>query len=291
MISSHCLATSSRMAFGSSPAHSLLMPWRKRLFVLVGLDERQVEQARLGAVAERSEVVLRVGPLRHVLLAGEVRVAERVAQRERQLHTLHRDLFAVQPLDEQVGLLLLLAAGSDRQRKPGRQLRVAARRQRIAHLAGDLGLGHPGQRLFIGQVARGESPIGRPGDGHRALAVQEHRQVLDEAELLDPRRHEAVFVAHFGECLHADRVVHRGLHGLRVEELAAFNPEALLEHEHRVRRLAEERRAVHALALQRLGEEGADLVELLPGLGHRQVVLVLVLEGLLQVGRAKMSLR
>ncbi len=68
-----------------------------------------------------------------------------------------------------------------------------------------------------------------------------------------------------------------------VEELAAFDAEALLEHEHRVRRFAEERGAVDAFVLQLLGEERADFVELLPGLGRREVVLVLGLESLLQI--------
>ena len=213
-----------------------------------------------------------------------MRIAERIAQRIGQLHPLAADLLAVQPLDEQIRGFLLLAGGGNRQRETRRQFGMAARGQRIPDFAGDRRLRHPGERLLVREIAGGETAIRRPRDRHRTLALQEGREVFHEAEFLDAGRHEAVLVTHVGERLHADRAVHRRLHGGGVEELAAFHAETLLEHEHRIGRFAEKRGAVNAFFLQCIGQEAANLVELLPGLRRRQVVLVFVLERLLQVG-------
>ena len=161
---------------------------------------------------------------------------------------------------------------------------MAARGQCVADLAGDRRLRHPVERLLVGEVARREPAVRRPRDGHRALALHERRKVLDEAELLDARRHEAVLGAPSFEDLHADRRVDRRLHRVAVEEAAALVAEAFLEEEVAVAGFAEHRGTVSALRLQLLGEERADLVELLPGLGRREFVLVLRLEGLLQRG-------
>ena len=75
---------------------------------LVGLEERQVEKAIIGASLKGREIVLRIRPFGQIFGAGEVRVAERVTQRIGQLHALQRDRLAVQPLDEQVGRILVL---------------------------------------------------------------------------------------------------------------------------------------------------------------------------------------
>ena len=77
--------------------------------------------------------------------------------------------------------------------------------------------------------------------------------------------------------LDAHRRVDRRLHGVAVEEAAALVAEAFLEHEHRVGRLAEERGAVH-LGRVFVGQELADLRELLPGLRRGEIVAELGLE-------------
>src|SRR4029078_3524781 len=142
---------------------------------------------------------------------------------------------------------------------------MAARRERITDFARDGRLRHPVARFLAAEISSRESAVRRPRDGHGAFTLEKRREVLDEAELLDAGRHEAGFLAELGEHAHADRAVHRGLH-VRIEELAAFDTETLLEHEHRVWRFAEERRALGAFLLQVVGEERADLIELLPGL-------------------------
>ena len=157
---------------------------------------------------------------------------------------------------------------------------MAARRQGIADLAGDGRLRHPVQRLLVLAVSGSPASIRRPGDRHCRLAGEKGGEIFDEAPLLDARRHELVLVAHVGEDLHTDIAVDRRLHGVGIEELAALVAEALLEHELGVGRLAEEGGAIHA-GLIFVGEELADLVEFLPGLGRRQLVIELGLEFLL----------
>ena len=210
-----------------------------------------------------------------------MRVAERVAQRIGKLHALEAGGLAVQPLDEQVGRFLVLRGGGNRQAEARRQFRVSARRHGIANLAGDGGLRHPAHHFLVGAVAGGPAAIGRPRDRHCRLALQEGGEVLDEAPLLNACRRPLVLGHPVGEHLHAGVGVDRRLHGVGVEELAAFVAEALLEHEVAVARLTEEGRAIE-LAATCLGDDLADLVEVLPvGGRHGHVGAVLVLVGLL----------
>ena len=210
-----------------------------------------------------------------------MRIAEGIAQGVGQLHALHRYLFAVQPLDEEVSELLLLAGRRDGQGKARGQFRVTARRQCIANLAGDSGFRHPIQRLFIRQISGGEAAIRRPRNRHRALTLHERREVFDEAEFLDARRHEFIFGTPFGQDFYTLGIVDLRFH-VRVKELAAFIAETLLEHEIAIARLAELRCAVNAFVFQRVGEKLADFAELLPGLRRRQVVAQLRLKRFLQ---------
>src|SRR5687767_15754108 len=59
---------------------------------------------------------------------------------------------------------------------------MASRRQGVTDLAGDSRFRHPAQDFLIGAIAGGPAAIGRPGDGHRRLALQERGQVLDRSE-------------------------------------------------------------------------------------------------------------
>ena len=63
---------------------------------------------------------------------------------------------------------------------------MAARRHGVADLAGDLGLGHPGQRLLLGAVAGGPAAVGRPGDGHGGIADQERQKGPTDERLSIP---------------------------------------------------------------------------------------------------------
>ena len=87
----------------------------QHFLVLVGLQQRQIEQTVLGARLERREVILGIRPLRQIPGLVKCEVAERITQRVRQLHPLMADFFAVQPLDEQIGGFLVLGGRGDRE--------------------------------------------------------------------------------------------------------------------------------------------------------------------------------
>src|SRR5689334_1395151 len=124
---------------------------------------------------------------------------------------------------------------------------MSSRRQGIAHFARYSRLRDPVQRLLVGTITLGPTPVRWPGDRHSRLALQESREILHKAKLLHAGWHEFVFVAHRGEDLDTNIGVDRGLHGASIEELAALVAEALLEHVHRVRRLSEKASAVNTL--------------------------------------------
>src|SRR5262245_35543259 len=145
-------------------------------------------------------------------------VAEGIPQGVRKLYALQADLFRIEPLDKEIGCLLLARRGRYGQREAKRELRMAARRRRVADLAGDLRLRHPGERLLIRAVASGPAAIGRPGDGHRRVALQESREILDEAPGLDAGRHPLVLLEPIGEHLDAGLAVDRRAHGVGVEK-------------------------------------------------------------------------
>src|SRR4029077_11912874 len=111
-----------------------------RFLVLVRLNQRQIQQARLRGVLQRLQIILSVGPPAEVLSVGVVRIAERIAQRIGKLHALIADLFAVEPLDKQIRLLFLFAGRGDRESEARRQLGMPARRKRVADLICNLRL-------------------------------------------------------------------------------------------------------------------------------------------------------
>nr|WP_276486160.1 hypothetical protein [Bradyrhizobium zhanjiangense] len=92
----------------------------------------------------------------------------------------------------------------------------------------------------------------------------------------------SVFRQHLLEYLEADLAIHRGLHGVGIEELAALHAEALLEYVLRIGRGAEESGAVD-LRRHLVGDELADLVELFPVLWRRKLVAELGLERVLHL--------
>ena len=100
--------------------------------------QRQIEKAGLRGLLQRRQIVLRVWPQGEIAGVRVVRVAERIAQRIGKLNALTADLLAVEPLDEQIGRVLVLAGRGNRQSKARGEFGMSARRQRIADLARDL---------------------------------------------------------------------------------------------------------------------------------------------------------
>ena len=206
-----------------------------------------------------------------------MRGSERIAKRVRQLHSLQTRLLAVQPLNKEIRSLLLLRGRCDRQDKSDTELGPAERIDRIPDLAGDLRLRYPLHRLFIGAVTRCPAAVRRPGNRHRGGALKEVRQVVDEVPLLHPGWHPLVFGHHLLQHPNSDIAVDSRLHRARIEELSAFHAEPFLVHVLWIGSRSEEARAVR-FGRHLLGDELADLGELLPVLGRREFIAHLGLE-------------
>ena len=104
---------------------------------------------------------------------------------------------------------------------------------------------------------------------------------------LHTRRHTFVFLAHASECIDADIAVDRRLHRVGIEEPAALDAKALLEHELCIGRITEEGSTI-GLAAGPFGDETGNVVKRFPvARRHRHRVAELVLEGRLQLGIAQ----
>ena len=108
------------------------------LVIFVLLQHREIEKAVLAGQLDGVEIGAGIGPQLAIFGALVMRGAERIAQRVGKLHALEACLLAVQPLDEQIGGLLVLAGGGNRQREADAQLVAAKWIERIADLAGNL---------------------------------------------------------------------------------------------------------------------------------------------------------